>query len=44
MAEIFSFLMTDKNKINEIIQNDQILKDKVEFIISELKKIDQNIL
>ena len=43
MAEIFSFLMTDKNKINEIIQNDQILKDKVEFIISGLKKIDQNI-
>ncbi len=44
MAEIFSFLMTDKNKINEIIQNDQILKNKVEFIISGLKKIDQNIL
>ena len=44
MAEIFSYLMTDKNKINEIIQEDQILKNKVGFIRQGLSKIDGNIL
>ena len=44
MAEIFSFLMTNKSKINEIIQEDNILKNKVELIKSGLSKIDNNIL
>ena len=44
MAEIFSYLMTDENKINEIIQEDQILKNKVGFIRQGLSKIDGNIL
>ena len=44
MAEIFSYLMIDKNKINEIIQEDQILKNKVGFIRQGLSKIDGNIL
>ena len=44
MAEIFSFLMTNKSKVNEIIQEDNILKNKVELIKSGLSKIDNNIL
>ena len=44
MAEIFSFLMTNKSKVNEIIQQDNILKNKVELIKSGLSKIDSNIL
>ena len=44
MAEIFSFLMTNKSKVNEIIQEDNILKNKVDLIKSGLSKIDNNIL
>jgi len=44
MAEIFSFLMTDKNIIKEKIKNDKILSDKVNFIKFSLAKIDKNIL
>ena len=44
MAEIFSFLMTNKSKVNEIIKQDNILKNKVELIKSGLSKIDNNIL
>jgi len=44
MAEIFSYLMVDENKINKIIQEDQILKNKVGFIRQGLSKIDGNIL
>ena len=44
MAEIFSYLMTDENKINEIIEEDKILRNKVEFIRQGLSKIDGNIL
>ena len=44
MAEIFSFLMTNKSKINKIIQKDNILKNKVDLIKSGLSKIDNNIL
>ena len=44
MAEIFSFLMTDKNIIKEKIKNDKILSDKVNFIKFSLDKIDKNIL
>ncbi len=44
MAEIFSFLMTDKNKIIEKIKNDKILSKKVNFIKLNLAKIDKNIL
>ena len=44
MAEIFSFLMTDKNIIKEKIKNDKILSNKVNFIKFGLAKIDKNIL
>ena len=44
MAEIFSFLMTNKSKVNEITQKDNILKNKVELIKSGLSKIDNDIL
>ena len=44
MAEIFSFLMTDKNIIKEKIKNDKILSNKVNFIKFILAKIDKNIL
>ena len=44
MAEIFSYLMTDENKINEIIEDDKILRNKVGFIRQGLSKIDENIL
>ena len=44
MAEIFSFLMINKKKIKKKIQNDKILKNKVNFIELNLSKIDKNIL
>ena len=44
MAEIFSFLMTDKEIIKDIISTDKILNKKVNFIKSNLAKIDKNIL
>ena len=44
MAEIFSFLMTDKNIIKEKIKSDKILSNKVNFIKFGLAKIDKNIL
>ena len=44
MAEIFSFLMTDKETIEDKINSDKILKNKVNFIKINLAKIDKNIL
>ena len=44
MAEIFSFLMTDKKTIEDKIDNDKILSNKVNFIKLNLAKIDKNIL
>ena len=44
MAEIFSFLMTNINIINDKIKNDKILSNKVNFIKFSLAKIDKNIL
>ncbi len=44
MAEIFSFLITDKEIIEEKINNDKILYNKVNFIKLNLAKIDKNIL
>ena len=44
MAEIFSFLMIDKNIIKEKIKSDKILYNKVNFIKFSLDKIDKNIL
>ena len=44
MAEIFSFLMTDKNIIKEKIKNDKILSNKVNYTKFSLAKIDKNIL
>jgi len=44
MAEIFSFLMVNKNLIEEKIKNDPILNNKVNFIKLNISKIDENIL
>ena len=44
MAEIFSFLMVNKNLIEEKIKNDSILNNKVNFIKTNIFKIDENIL
>jgi hypothetical protein len=44
MAEIFSFLMTDKKNIEALIKKDKILEKKVTFIKSGILKIDKNIL
>ena len=44
MAEIFSFLMTDKETIEDKINSDKILNNKVNFIKINLAKIDKNIL
>ena len=44
MAEIFSFLMTDKETIEDKIKSDKILSNKVDFIKINLAKIDKNIL
>ena len=44
MAEIFSFLMVNKNLIEEKMKNDTILNNKVNFIKTNLSKIDENIL
>tara|TARA_B100001057_G_scaffold4074_1_gene3649 strand:- start:209 stop:949 length:741 start_codon:yes stop_codon:yes gene_type:complete len=41
MAEIFSFLMTDKETIEDIISTDKILNKKVNFIKLNLAKIDK---
>ena len=42
MAEVFSFLMTDKAKIEIKSDNDMILKNKINFIKSSLSKIDSS--
>tara|TARA_Y100001970_G_scaffold279039_1_gene385669 strand:- start:700 stop:1440 length:741 start_codon:yes stop_codon:yes gene_type:complete len=42
MAEIFSFLMTDKSKMSEITSNDFIINKKVSFLKNEILKIDDN--
>ncbi len=44
MAEIFSFLMVNKNLIEEKIKKDSILNNKVNFIKLYISKIDTNIL
>ena len=40
MAEIFSFMMTDMDNLLKISQEDYILNNKISFLISEMKKID----
>ena len=42
MAEIFSFLMTNKKLIEKKIENDLILKNKVDYLKNNLKLIDNN--
>jgi len=42
MAEIFSFLMTNKNKLSEISSSDIIIEKKVSFLKNEIRKIDDN--
>ena len=40
MAEVFSFIMTDKLKIKNIVNKDSILSNKIEFIKNGIKKIE----
>ena len=40
MAEIFSFMMTNMDNLSTISQEDSILNNKVNFLISEIQKID----
>ena len=42
MAEVFSFMMTDMDNLSIISQDDSILNNKINFIISEIRKIDNN--
>ena len=42
MAEVFSFLMTNKAKAEDKSDNDIILKNKINFIKSSLSKIDSS--
>ena len=42
MAEIFSFMMTDIDDLSIISQKDSILINKINFIVSEIRKIDNN--
>jgi len=44
MADIFSFLMVNKNLIEQKIKKDSILNNKVNFIKTNIFKIDKNIL
>ena len=41
MAEIFSFLMTNKNELSKIASNDIIIDKKVSFLKNEIRKIDE---
>ena len=40
MAEVFSFIMTDKLKIKKIVNEDSILSNKIEFIKNGILKIE----
>tara|TARA_B100001741_G_scaffold198982_1_gene164163 strand:+ start:1793 stop:2524 length:732 start_codon:yes stop_codon:yes gene_type:complete len=42
MAEIFSFLMTKNNEVENKILKDPILRSKVQYLKDNLKKIDNN--
>ncbi len=42
MAEVFSFLMTDKAKVEVKSDDDMVLKNKIDFIKSSLLKIDSS--
>ena len=42
MAEVFSFLMSNKKKIEDKASNDQILNKKIFFIKNNILKIDEN--
>ena len=42
MAEIFSFLMTDKKKLSKIVLDDEVISKKVSFLKNEILKIDKN--
>ena len=42
MAEIFSFLSTNNNKLTNIISKDPVLDKKIKFLKNEILKIDKN--
>ena len=42
MAETFSFLMIENSELKTILQSDDILKKKVNFIKTNILSIDQD--
>ena len=42
MAEIFSFMMTNMENLSIISQKDSILNKKINFIVNEIRKIDND--
>ena len=44
MAEIFSFLMIDRELVEKKIENDLILNNKVKYLKKNLKLIDNNFM
>ena len=42
MAETFSFVMTENSMVKELLKNDEILREKVNFIKKNILKIDEN--
>ena len=42
MAEVFSFLITDIDKVEVKSDDDMVLKNKIDFIKSSLLKIDSS--
>ena len=44
MAEVFSFLVYDKKKVDEKLINDAILKNKISFIKNNILKISNNFI
>ena len=43
MAEIYSFMMTDKKLLKNVINKDSILENKVSYLKKKLILIDENL-
>ena len=43
MAEIYSFMMTDKKLLKNVINKDSILENKVSYLKKKLMLIDENL-
>ena len=43
MAEIYSFMIMDKELLKNIVDKDSILKNKVSYLKKRLRQIDDNL-